>query len=330
MSSRFLRPLVLAALVAAGIPAVLPARAAVTVSAAPKSSLPLPPQADVWWDAQGTPTATAPGVQLGAVESLRVVIFRPKGDNLTWAQFTQLYVDGGILQPAAKVEFSALSVPRNEVLAPGAVLNAKETNVYRTRAEGEFLVLGLIRNLRSNNQLAYAVVLKGAGLDNPQALVQAQSLVEVLAEKARVDRMRLAPPPGARPVEAEMVLTGPQIGQLNQSIQRSPLVSLRVKEMAQQVIPRARLIRLGTWQTPAPMPDEAFFNYFTQQAQARGWDAPSVKDATAPGRPTLLFNRPDRAGVVMVRAQQTPLTTGRRPATVVFILEIEGTVFQSR
>ena len=311
----------LATSVALGCPALSRALASPPVAFDPKCGLPVPVGAEVWWDAKGTTTFAVPGVPMDAIQSLRVVIFRPRGDSLTWAQFASLYAEGGVLKPGQGADFSSVSRPQAEVLVPGAVLNVKETNVYRT--DGQVVVLGLVRNLRSGNQLAYAVALKGK-LDNAQALVQAQGIFETLAERARLDRLRLSPPPGCRPESAEVVLTGAALPQLLSSIEKSREVSVELKRTARAVIPKAKQIRLGTWRTPAPFTDEAFFTYFTQQAAVRGWEQPLVKDGTKPGRPSILFNRPDKAGVVMVRAAPSPINATSRPGTLILILEIDG------
>lgn len=322
---------------APGIPAVSALLGAQATDAAPaslavvaaKSGLPYLRGSDVWWDSQGVPTSAVPGVDASAIRTASILIFRPQGDGLAWEQFTAMYVEHGLLPQAPKAELTVSSAPQGNIADGSVVANAEETNVYTTRSAGELLILGQIRNLRSRNQLAYAVRLSGK-LTNAEAVVHVRKLVDALAAEAKNLRTRLLAPPGSVPAAPEATLRGAYLGQLLRSIDQSPLLSTRVKSMTRAILAHATAVTVTSWRTRTVVSDAAFFQYYAQQAEKLGWGAPVMKDETQPGRPALLFQRPNNQGVVMVRAQPAPLVgpggVVLRPTTVVFRLEVEGMI----
>ena len=294
---------------------------------ASKSGLPYPAGGDVWVDLQGTATAPLPGVPLDGIRKLQVLVIRPRGDQLTWEQFGQVYVDHGLLEPRPKAGMSLLDAPNVELAVPGAVLNHEETNLYPTRA-GQRLVLGLVRNLRTGHQLAYAVAIDG-NLDNAQAIAYGKYVAKLLSGAAQVARSAPPVPPLAQPDGPVARLQGVHLQQLLNNLRQAPLLAPRLKRMAEVVIPQASAITLSKWRTPTPMADQAFFTFYLQAAANLGWGAPVIQDATHAGRPTLLFERPNNSGVVMVRAQptpQNPLEPRAFPSTTIFILVMEGKI----
>lgn len=300
--------------------------AAPQVAVGPNSHLPYPSDADVWVDGSGTFNQTVsamPGGNPGMLVSSSFIVFRPKGDNLKIEDFTALYVNNGHLTPGAAPVFRTAALPNRET---ATVANAKETFVYKTRTTGRWLVLGLIRNLRSQNQLASAVVLNGT-LDTLQATSEANRLVELYAGEAQRRRQAPPMPAGTVPSGPTSRWDGTKLAQLLQSITRDTSLSPRVKEMARSVIPQAVSINYSTWKTPTPLSDQAFVDFYTQQAQKLGWGAPTSTDLTQAGKPTLLFQRPNSEGYVMLRAQPSPpgpVGTVTRPSTTIIVLDLEG------
>lgn len=306
--------------------AELGASAAPGISLGPNSRLPYPTGADVWVDGSGTfnrVLAPLPGGSPGMLTSASFIVFRPKDDNLKADQLAAIYSSRGYLAAGAQPVFKATSLPTNEPSSPG---NAKETFVYRPLSSGKWLVLGLIRNVRTQHQLASAVVLNG-NMDTLQAVAESNRLVELYAGEAQ--RRRSAPPMPAGTVAAGPTArwSGARLEQLLQSIVRDPGVSDRVKEMARTVIPQAVSINYSTWRTPSPLSDQAFVEFFTQQGTKLGWGPPVSTDETQPGRPTLLFQRPNNEGYILIRAQPTPpgpVGTVSRPSTTIIVLDLEG------
>lgn len=302
------------------------AEAAAPYALAQTSRLPYPTGADRWVDAvsAGTVSVNVPGAGVAMIRKQAVMVFRPAGDRMRWEDLEGMYSAAGILPPGAAPKLSLLKLPEGE--PPAGSGNAFEDRVYRTRIPGEHVALGLIRNLRTQNLLVYAVVLSSK-LNDAQALLYARSTVESLAEEARQQRLKLPPPAGAAPVAGVIRLQGAQLRQLQQSLVADPTVSPAVKRMAEVVLPQATAVTRSVWRTRAPLADREFFTHYTAQARARGWSAPLSRDESEPGRPTLLFQRPYNSGVVLVRAQPT---TGAQalvqPSTTIFQFEMEGTI----
>ena len=310
-------------LVAVAQTAVGPALAqfSAAASAAPKSALPLPMGAELWVDQAGRPTDTIAGVPTGAIERMRVLAFRPK-TAMNVEQFAALCVAQGLLPGGQPAVLNSSEPPKGEAQ------NQEDVYTFPTGQADQWLVLGFIRNLRTQNQLAYAVMVDGQ-VTAPQALAQSRALLTVLAENARQQRITPTPPAGATSSDASRRFVGPALGQMLQGIRRDPLVNPQVKAMAGAVIPQASSVTLHKWRTVAPLGDEAFFDFYTGQASRMGWGLPISRDARQPGRPTLLFQLPDGAGVVMVRAQATPIVgpgAAPRPATILYVLVIEGRI----
>lgn len=301
------------------------ALAAPTVSLGPNSRLPYPADADVWVDGAGTfnrRVAPLPGGAAGMLISASFIVFRPKDDNVKPEQIATMYTAGGYLMNGALPVFKAVALPTAESTSG----NAKETFVYRTRGGGKWLVLGLIRNMRTQHQLASVVILTGT-LDSLQAVGEANRLVELYAGEAQ--RRRAAPPMPTGTVAAGPTARweGPKLAQLLDGIVRDPAVSARVKEMARTVIPQAVSINYSSWRTAAPLTDAAFLEFFMQQGAKLGWGAPVSTDETQPGRPTMLFQRPNSQGYVMIRAQPSPppaIGATARPSTTIIVLDLEG------
>jgi hypothetical protein len=258
----------------------------------------------------------------GTLASSSFLVFRPKGDNLKIEELAGIYAFSGYIVEGSVPLFKASSVPSAEITT---VLNAKETFVYKTRTGGRWLVLGLIRNLRSQHQLASAVILNGT-LDSLQAVAESNRLVELYAGEAQRRRQAPPMPAGTVPAGPTARWEGAKLAQLLQAINRDPAVSARVKEMATSVIPQATSINYSTWKTAAPLSDQAFVDFYTQQGLKLGWGAPVSTDQTQPGRPTLLFQRANKEGYVMLRAQPTPagpVGTVTRPSTTIIALDVE-------
>ena len=300
--------------------------AAPVASLGPNSHLPYPTDADVWVDGTGTfnrSVGALPGGVTGTLGSSSFLVFRPKGDNLKIEEFAGIYAAGGYIADGSAPLFKASSVPTAEMTT---VLNAKETFVYKTRVGGKWLVLGLIRNLRSQHQLASAVILNGS-LDTLQAVAEANRLVELYAGEAQRRRQAPPMPTGTVPAGPTARWEGPKLAQLLQAINRDPAVTPRVKEMAASVIPQAVSINYSTWKTPSPLSDQAFVEFYTQQGPKLGWGAPPSTDQTQPGRPTLLFQRANGEGYIMLRAQPSqpgPIGTVSRPSTTIIVLDMEA------
>ncbi|MGV3722159.1 MAG: hypothetical protein ACO1SX_14710 [Actinomycetota bacterium] len=301
------------------------ALAAPAVSLGPNSRLPYPTGADVWVDGAGTfnrPLPALPGGAPGMLVSASFIVMRPKDDNLKPEQLASIYSGSGYLPNGAQPVFKAAALPT----ADSTSGNAKETFVYRSRSAGKWLVLGLIRNMRTQHQLASVVILSGT-LDILQAVAEANRLVELYAGEAQ--RRRSAPPMPTGTVAAGPTARweGPKLAQLLNGIVRDPAVSARVKEMARTVIPQAVSINYSSWRTPTPLTDAAFLEFFTQQGTKLGWGAPVSTDESQPGRPTLLFQRPNNQGYVMIRAQPSPppaIGAAARPSTTIIVLDLEG------
>lgn len=292
----------------------------------PNSRLPYPADADVWVDGSGSfnqMVAALPGGSPGMLVSSSFIIFRPKGESLKIDDFAGLYVTNGYLANGATPAFKALALPSSEA---AVVSNAKETFVYKTRIPGRWLVLGLIRNLRSQHQLASAVVLNGT-LDTLQATSEANRLVELYGGEAQRRRQAPPMPAGTMPAGPTARWEGAKLGQLLQSIERDNSISPRVKEMARTVIPQAVSINYSTWKTATPLADQSFVDFYTVQAQKLGWGEPTSTDLTQAGRPTMLFQRPNGEGYVMIRAQPSPsgpVGTVTRPSTTIIVLDLES------
>jgi hypothetical protein len=280
----------------------------------------------VWVDGGGTfnrALSPLPGGAAGTLASSSFLIFRPKGDHLKLEELVAIYAAGGYLAEGSVPVFKASSVPGPEQTT---VLNAKETFVFKPRTGARWLVLGFIRNLRSQHQLASAVILNGT-LDSLQAVAEANRLVELYAGEAQRRRQAPPMPAGTVPAGPTARWDGAKLTQLLQAITRDPAVSARVKEMSNSVIPQAASINYSTWKTATPLSDQAFVEFYTQQGLRLGWGAPVSTDQTVPSRPTLLFQRPNGEGYVMLRAQPSPpgaIGTVTRPSTTIIVLDVES------
>lgn len=314
-----------------GSPSV-PAAAApgAPVLLAPKSRLPYPADADVWVDAQGQPRVTVPGVEPGLIRGVAVLVYRPRGDSLTWGAQLELCARQGLLSAGGRPEFSVNSAPPASEESPDPNANAEETNAFRA-ADGGYVVLGQIRNLRTRHQLAYVVLLSGK-LNGVQAVAQARSVVDELAGTAKLLRLGPPVPPGSTAAGPSLRLEGDRVRQLLQGIELSARSTPRVKAMARAVLPQATAVTLSTWRTAAALSDQAFFAFYLQQAVRLGWGPPIGQDESVPGRPTLLFQRPNGDGVMMVRAQPAPPGTlgpggaTNRLTTTLYVLMMEGKI----
>ncbi len=324
-ASKYFLVMALVLVVSWAVPA--PAVAPFQVQSAEKSHLLYPPGAEVWADATGTLPATAgPGTPVSLLH-VRALVFRPVGDSLTWSDHTALYTHRGLLAPGQKPSFSAVKVATGEEKTADPDANTEETNVYVPRSGGQFLVLGFFRNQRTQHQLAYAVLLQGS-LTITQAVEQGKALATSLARQVKLARLGPPHPPGAVASAPSRAVTGPALQVMLQSIERSVLVSEKVKMIARIVIPQSTRIELWTFRTAAPMPDTEFVQFYADQARKLGWGEPISRDETQPGRPALLFQRPD-GGVAMIRAEPTPIaggTPGVRPSTYLFVLMMEGKI----
>lgn len=297
----------------------------------PKSRLPYPADAEIWADATGTPLNAPPGVPVGAVKRVSILVFRPRGDVLPWNRFVQIYVADGKLEPNPELKLGLTPLPKVQPAAT-APQNLEETNVYETRMGKGILVLGIIRNTRTRHLLAYSVLVNGT-LNNAQALVQARSMVTELAENAR--RIRLSVPRPTNSVAAAPTwrIDGNRLRQLVQSIEKDANLSPRVREIARVVMPQATAIEHSTFRTPRAISDSSFIDFYTQQTARQGWGQPIIRDTTQIGRPALLFQRPYDGAVILVRAQPTTLTAPGmlgRPTTMIHILVMEGKIDVSR
>lgn len=306
-------------------------RSAVSVLEAPKSRLLCPADAEIWADAQGTPLKTPAGVPAGSVRKVSVLVFRPRADTLGWNDFIQLYVGAGRLEANPELKLGVTGLPKVQPAAT-APLNTEETNVYETRDKKEILVLGFIRNNRSQHLLTYAVSVSGT-LNNAQALIQARSMVQELAENARRMRLSIPRPAGAVAAAPTWRIEGTRLRQLVQSIAQDTTLSNSVKQMATIVIPQATAVEHSTYRTTRPISDQAFVEFYTLQTARQGWGPAISRDTTQLGRPALLFQRPYDGAVVLVRAQPSTLNEAGmlgKAATTIHILVIEGKIDVSR
>jgi hypothetical protein len=292
---------------------------------APTSQLPYPKGAEWWADAQGTPTAMPPGMQMTDVQRVQALVYRAKGDALTWEQVTGMYVEQGILPPKPAFVLQSLLNPRS--LPPIAEPVVEEVQVYITQMGGAFLVLGFYRYPSSKQLLGYSVLLSGK-VSAAQALVQGRAIAEELIKSAWVKRLTPPVPPGAEAAAPVQRLEGRRLRDLLQAIQRNPNVSARVKEMARVVLPQATAVTFYQWRTQAPVSDRAFFEFYIGQADRMQWGPAVSRDETQPTRPTLLFQRPNNEGVIMVRAEPTTPVLGQvnRASTTIFVLVMEGKI----
>jgi hypothetical protein len=318
----------LLALLGPRVTAAVPLAGAGVPQAPARSGLPSPPNADIWADALGEFPVTIPGAEPGARVRARAIVFRPRGDNLAWADHVQAFVQKGFIGAGVSPSFSTLSLPPGEAAVADPEANAEDTSAYATGGLGDYLVLGFIRNLRTQHQIAYGVVLNGAKLNAPQALIQGRSLATMLALQYKLHTNGPPRPPGSVAAAPSRALAGQNLMLLLQSIERSLLVSTRVKEMARAVIPQATKVELWTYRTAAYMPDDVIIAFYMEQARRLGWEGPVSRDETQKGRPTLLFQQPNGAGVVMVRSEPTPIVGGipAGPSNTVVILMLEGKI----
>src|SRR5439155_22392332 len=104
---------------------------------------------------------------------MQVLLFRPAGDTLKWADFAKPYVDRGIIS----AESSPLTFDTPPQTAP--VTEFDSIRSYPTKTPDETLVLGTIRYPASGLVLGYAVLIDGK-LNNAHAILQAPTLVKRL------------------------------------------------------------------------------------------------------------------------------------------------------
>jgi hypothetical protein len=310
-----------------------------TARLAAKSHLPYPDGAEIWVDAEGAPQGAIVGLAARTIQRVAVLVFRPREDDFNWTALLALYAQHKWIEPGARPEASALDVP-TEAGVIGPVGRGEEVRAYRTETVDRRVVLGFIRALPSRDLLAYAVVMDSK-LSGFRAMAQGRSIVtELVDEAGKLRRQAIAGAPlssgarpptlplpaGAMPIRGVSWVQGPGLQQLLSSIEQSVDVSARVKEMARQVIPQARLVTFSSWRVPRSMTDTDFVAFYAQAAMKLGWGAPVSQDPT-PGRPTLLFRRPGGEGVVMVRAQPGPVLSLNRttsPSTEIYVLSIEA------
>lgn len=304
---------------------------------APKSRLPYPAGAEIWVDAEGVPLAAVPGVELGAVKRVRVLIFRPAGDRVGVPELVPLFVAAEILPPNPR---PVLSVLAGLPPVPAAAAAARhDLHLYKTRNPSELLGLGLRRHLVPGPQpgpvVAYGVVLTGR-VEPAGAAVQVQAIVDSLAAREAVARLAPPVPPGSV-LTSQVRVDGPRLPLLVRNIEGDPTVPVRMKEITRAVIPQARMVLLHTWRTPGPLSGKAVVDFYLEQAAQRGWGPPVSRDESVPGQPMLLFQRPNDEGVLMVRAVTTPLPapgvpaapgapSSRAAATMIVILEMPGRI----
>lgn len=245
---------------------------------------------------------------------------------MPWAEIIRLYGVQGILGSRPEPLFRAASNPRKTGEHLDPELNAEETRVYAA-GHGGLLVLGWLRNLRSEHLLVYAVLIQGK-VSNVDAVTQARSVVTELGRQAKLKRFGPPRPEGAVADGPEHRLQGPQIQQLLTTIQQSSFASPRVKEMSASILPLATSVTLTRWRTAAPLSNADFFNFYIEQAADMGWGRPVVRDESLADRPSLIFQLPGGTGVVMIRSQPTGAPV--RPVTIIHVLYIEGRIDTSK
>jgi hypothetical protein len=305
---------------------VEPAAAVAPAPLATNSRLPYPADADRWVDAVSTQAVivSVPGVGDVTVRKQSVLVYRPAGDRMRWEDLIAQHVAAGTLPAGAEPRMQMLKLPEGE--REGT--NTYEDRVYATRVPGEHLTLGMVRNLRTQHLLVYAVLLQSKMEDTP-ALLFSRDTAGRLAEQARQRRIATPVPAGAVAAAPVIRLQGAQLRQLQESLTSDANVSPTVKRIAQVVFPQATSVTRSVWRTAAPMSDRAFVDYYLGEARRLGWGAPVSRDETHVGKPTLLFQRPYSGGVVLLRAQPTPVTTATpipRASTTIFTFEMEGNI----
>lgn len=292
---------------------------------AKKSELFHPSDARIWADAAGAVVSTLPDVPRNTVLQVRALVFQPKGDNLTWSELTQMLALKGALRAGQKPVFSAAKLATGEAATADPEANTEETNVYAGRTPDEFVVLGFIRNQRTQHQIAYEVVLKGP-ISAVQATAQGRSLSTMLALTYKFNTSGPPRPQGAVPTGPSRSLAGQQLRLLLESIEKSPTLARGVKSTARVVIPQATKVELWNFRTLQPFSDALLVNFYMNEAVKLGWGTPISRDESQPNRPTLLFQRPNETGVVMVSAEPVPPVPGSGSATLISILVIDGKI----
>lgn len=299
------------------------------VAMAPKSRIPLPADAELWVDSEGTPMLNIPGVPADGVGKVQVVVYHPRGDRLAWAEFTAFYATQGLLSTSVK-PLEALFSPLAQGPLTEANSNIEEIKVFNTTANGSFLVLGSINNTLTKSMLAYVVVVSGK-LNNAQAMFAARGLVSGLTAQERSRRSVAAPPvpPGAAPGGSVARLQGPQLQQLLESILAGPHPA-RVKDMARVVLPQATAVVLSSVQMSSPLSTEQFVSFYIQQATKLGWGPPVSTDTSQPDSPTMLFQLPYNQGVAMIRSITStaagPAGPASRKTQTLVALMVEGKI----
>lgn len=291
------------------------------VALAPRSTLPYPLRAELWVDAEGAPTVTPPGVPIGAILRVRVVVFRPERDRLEQDTLVRLLVAAGRLAPNASPRLVA--EPDRRSLA---AVNRESTQVYAGKLPNEMVVLGQVQNTATQHLLAYAVVVSGT-LNAAQALVQARAVVAELAERARLTRLAVPRPSGSVPVSPTWRLEGARLRELARSIEQDVTLSPSVRSIARVLLPQSAAVEYSAWRTREPLTDQAFFDFYSQHTLRQGWGSPISRDATQPGRPSLLYQRPADGAVVLIRASTpAPIAALPRAGTTLTVLVMEGRI----
>ncbi len=291
---------------------------------APTTRLPYPMDSELLVDRQPAMMPSIPGLPANAVRKCLIAAFRPR-QPISLDELARAYVAAQYLpnQPGVALEVSET--------APANATTVRQARVYRSVLPDEYVILGSIRETRSQAQILYGVVISG-NIGRAEALVRAEPVVSglissyVLEERTR--RLQIPIPGGSQPSSPMIRIEGLGLVQLAASIEQSTVVSPRVKEIARIVLPQASGVTHMAWQTPNRISDKGFFTFYLQQAEKLGWGQPVSQDQTRVGHPTLLFQRPANQGVVLVRAQPTPLVTGKlnKPSTTLYILVIEGRI----
>ncbi len=294
---------------------------------ATQTRLPYPADAELWIDRTPAGVPVIPGLRTGAIRRMDVLAFRPKNDQMTLDQAAMLYSTLQVLSPAPRPVMELVNPPIPPAPA-GAPQTSETVRVYRGMVPGQVVVLGSAQDLRTRALLIYLVQITGT-VGNPEALLQAKTVVSGYMLEERGRRSQPPIPPGSAPVRPIVRFEGPRIQELAQSIERSATVSAQVKEIARVVLMQSSGVMYGAWQTSAPLTDQAFFDFYQTQTQKLGWGPAISRDETQPGHPTLLLQRPHNDGVVLVRAEPTArpvLGKSGGPSTTVVVLVIEGSI----
>lgn len=306
------------------------------------SQLPYPEGADVWADARSDAAVSVPVNGRGTfrLDKVSVLVFQPAGQTLKWETLVALYTNHGLLPPSAEPKLEAKELPQGDLTVPAGVVNLYQSRVYRTITPGEHLVLGVIRNLRSQNMLVYAVQVSSK-LGDGEILGPVKAVVDELAEKARLERERLEKQKGGEPRPRRMVVppgsiaTGPtlkldggRLRRMRDSLLRDASLTPQVRQALGTMLSRATEVRYSTYRTATQLPDQEVVDFYTKEGQKAGWGTPASTDTMPAGQVTMLF-QPKRGGAVLVRGQATPSNPALKipsPTTLLYLLEVDGNI----